>query len=479
MGVSLNDVFDAGNDILRSVTGAVETGNFSNLNLEIKRTMDDLGERMRTDRPTVTVDAESYRELDREENPYVKTYYKKDERYREVPPKNTGQTSPTAQTYARTKPAQTAADMARAAAGTAAGMAGAAAGTAANAARNAARKVKSFTAKQTTPFLQKTVGRAGSLLAIIFGAIGLASFGLSAIITLIVSVYLGVTNLDAYMAGGLLATAILGVFAGGSALLLAGGIGGKRLIDRYYEYGRLIGEKEFYRLELLALESGQKLSKVKENLHKMMRKGMLPQARFDAQETTLMLTDNAFRQYRDAEESRLMREEEEARKTRETEQVKQTAGGDEEVSRILMEGQEYLNIVRDCNAKIPDAEMTAKLSSLENIMYRIFERVKANPSSAKKVRRLMEYYLPATKKLLYAYIDLDRQPEVGDNIRKTKREIEDTLGTINDGFEKLLDSMFEDMAWDVSSDISVMKNLMQQDGLMEGNNTLHAENWEA
>jgi hypothetical protein len=34
-------------------------------------------------------------------------------------------------------------------------------------------------------------------------------------------------------------------------------------------------------------------------------------------------------------------------------------------------------------------------------------------------------------------------------------------------FEKLLDSMFEDTAWDISSDISVMKTMMQQEGLTE------------
>ena len=39
------------------------------------------------------------------------------------------------------------------------------------------------------------------------------------------------------------------------------------------------------------------------------------------------------------------------------------------------------------------------------------------------------------------------------------------MDVINDAFEKLLDSLFEDLAWDVSSDISVMKHMLQQDGL--------------
>ena len=38
----------------------------------------------------------------------------------------------------------------------------------------------------------------------------------------------------------------------------------------------------------------------------------------------------------------------------------------------------------------------------------------------------------------------------GENIKSSKKEIEDTLDTLNQAFEKLLDSVFQDTAWDVS-----------------------------
>ena len=52
-----------------------------------------------------------------------------------------------------------------------------------------------------------------------------------------------------------------------------------------------------------------------------------------------------------------------------------------------------------------------------------------------------------------------------ENIINTKRDIEEAVDTINDAFENLLDSLFEETAWDISSDISVMKTMMEQDGL--------------
>ena len=64
-----------------------------------------------------------------------------------------------------------------------------------------------------------------------------------------------------------------------------------------------------------------------------------------------------------------------------------------------------------------------------------------------------------------AYIEMDSHPMPGQNIQNSKEEIEGTLDTINDAFENLLDSFFKETALDVSTDISVMKNMMRQQGL--------------
>ena len=84
-----------------------------------------------------------------------------------------------------------------------------------------------------------------------------------------------------------------------------------------------------------------------------------------------------------------------------------------------------------------------------------------------ELKKLMDYYLPMTVKLLNAYADMDAQPVQGETIQASKREIEATLDTLNLAFEKLLDSVFQDTAMDVSSDISVLQTLLAQEGLVE------------
>ena len=84
-----------------------------------------------------------------------------------------------------------------------------------------------------------------------------------------------------------------------------------------------------------------------------------------------------------------------------------------------------------------------------------------------ELKKLMDYYLPMTVKLLNAYADMDAQSVQGENIQSSKREIEATLDTLNTAFEKLLDSIFKTTALDVSSDITVLQTLLAQEGLTE------------
>ena len=100
-------------------------------------------------------------------------------------------------------------------------------------------------------------------------------------------------------------------------------------------------------------------------------------------------------------------------------------------------------------------------------MRRIFDRAQSHPEVVPELKKLMDYYLPMTVKLLRAYADMDSQPVQGENIQSAKREIEQTLDTLNGAFEKLLDSIFKATALDVSTDISVLNTLLAQEGLTD------------
>ena len=51
------------------------------------------------------------------------------------------------------------------------------------------------------------------------------------------------------------------------------------------------------------------------------------------------------------------------------------------------------------------------------------------------------------------------------SVTKKLDHLKGTLDTINQAFENLLDSFFQDKAWDISSDITVLQTMLAQEGL--------------
>ncbi len=134
---------------------------------------------------------------------------------------------------------------------------------------------------------------------------------------------------------------------------------------------------------------------------------------------------------------------------------------------MLERGQAYLAKIRASNDDIPDAVVSQKLEQTELVLQSIFKRAQEHPEVIPDLEQLMNYYLPVTVKLLDAYEELDGQAVQSESIQNSKKEIEETLDTLNTAFEKLLDSIFKDTTWDVSTDITVLHTVLAQEGLVD------------
>ena len=87
----------------------------------------------------------------------------------------------------------------------------------------------------------------------------------------------------------------------------------------------------------------------------------------------------------------------------------------------------------------------------------------------------MNYYLPTIWKLLETYKEINDEPIVTEQMARTQQEIEQTIDTINDAFENLLEQLFRNKAWDVSSDISVLNTMLAQDGIKDSGFNINAK----
>lgn len=245
--------------------------------------------------------------------------------------------------------------------------------------------------------------------------------------------------------------------------LLGSGIRTLGWVSRFKTYRKTLGEKTHCTLERLARSVGKSVKYVRRELRQMIDQGLFLEGHMDKEETCLITSDETYRHY---EESRLQLEErqrqEAAAKAQEL-----SASQDPRVQEVLDRGNAFISQIRRCNDAIPGEEISGKISRMETIVRRIFERAEAHPEIVPDLKKLMDYYLPMTVKLLNAYADMDAQPIQGETIQASKREIEASLDTLNLAFEKLLDDLFKDTAMDVSSDISVLNTLLAQEGLTE------------
>ena len=311
----------------------------------------------------------------------------------------------------------------------------------------------------TPRYLKGTSVKIGGTFLAATGAV----FGLTSVIFLIITLIGSVITAFDVVSG-----LIIGIFAVAFisfAVMTYVGVDMVRTVGRFRQYVSVLRDREFCDIKEIASVTGRDVRKVLKDVKKMITKGWFCQGHLDEKESCLMVSEHAWNQYTALMEDMKQRKaEEQAAQKKMQEEYDRLSP---EVQKIVQAGDEYVRRIKAANDAIPGEVISAKISRMELLVDRIFDRVEQNPDSVNDMRRMMDYYLPTTMKLLEAYEELDAQPVQGENIISSKKEIEDTIDTLNIAFEKLLDSLFQDTAWDVSSDISVLHTMLAQEGLTE------------
>lgn len=138
---------------------------------------------------------------------------------------------------------------------------------------------------------------------------------------------------------------------------------------------------------------------------------------------------------------------------------------DPEQAELKKERDRAVSELRRLNDNIEDEEISAQLERMEQTASRIYDHVMAHPEKKSNVRRFMDYYLPTVLKLLNQYDRMASLGTGGSNIDASKEKIRSMLTTVSAAFDKQLDSLFQDEYMDISAEISVLEQMMKQEGL--------------
>lgn len=323
------------------------------------------------------------------------------------------------------------------------------------------KKLENQKAKERmlTLYDKNTGGRMKGMMLAISGGLLASGMGLG---TLVLSVFGAMGHMNSLVLGG---TCLLAAGALTGVGLLAGGIKKLGRQERFQKYIDTLGTHTYCNFEQLSAAVNKPVKFVKKDIKKMIDNEWFRQGHIDEQETCLITSNETYQQYTQTIKALEDKKQEEERI--QAEQKKNRESISPEVQEVLDKGNEFLDKIHKSNDAIPGVEISAKISRMELIVEKIFERAEKHPEIIPDLKKMMNYYLPMTVKLLDAYEEMDEMPVQGENIQSSKKEIEDTLDTLNQAFEKLLDSVFQETAWDVSSDISVLHTLLAQEGLTD------------
>lgn len=301
------------------------------------------------------------------------------------------------------------------------------------------------------------------------GGAGMVFFGIPALVSALAPAVAGNPEVAV--------TAILGILTAGFATLLGFGIRNLRRASKLKALQRAVGQREAVGFDDLAARMQVSPKAALAASRTLIKGGYLPEGRIDDENTTLMVTENAYHQYRQFQQSQrqTLADREAAEAARAAEAAARAAHEQDISERLTPEqrafvarGRDYVRQMDELNAAIDDAAVSERITAIQDVVGRILARAEEEPAVIAGLDRLTAYYLPTTVKLLDAYDRLEEEPIQGENISSSRSEIEHTLEVLHSAFEKLFDDTYQDLSLDVSADISVLHAMLAQEGLTEG-----------
>ncbi len=123
--------------------------------------------------------------------------------------------------------------------------------------------------------------------------------------------------------------------------------------------------------------------------------------------------------------------------------------------------------LNELDEQIPDLVVSAKLKQMRELAKLIFRTVEEQPEKEEKIRRLVDYYLPTTFRLLEHYVQMQDKQAGGETVREGMEKISSLLDSMIVALQKQLDGLYRADVVDITADIRVMEKQMAAEGLTE------------
>lgn len=228
---------------------------------------------------------------------------------------------------------------------------------------------------------------------------------------------------------------------------------------RFDVYDELLGYKGLEIIDDIALCAKQSKATVIKDLHKAVKKKLIPQGHFSRNNLVFMVSDKVYDRYMEkpAAYDRYFKHLAAERKL--------AASRSKEMAELMEFGENYIKKLNDFASLVKDKAIVRKIERIKNVVSMIFHEIDVNPSQAASLGMFVNYYLPTTEKLIDTYIAISEKKVSVSNLTTAKKEIEVALDTIVGAFERILERLYEEYEMGIVSEIDAMELVMKQEGL--------------
>lgn len=236
-----------------------------------------------------------------------------------------------------------------------------------------------------------------------------------------------------------------------------------RLTNNYVRFLRELGNNTVISIRDLASAVAQSEEKTVSDLIKMMKRGYFYQARIVEDDSLFILDIPTFKLYKE--------------KSKESIQTKTVNKDEDEVlvedlsferaKEIINQGKNSLDRIKLSQDRINDANFRTNIDKLIKNSVDILNIVEKYPDKSYALNKFSDYYLPTAAKLVETYNDFEMMRTNDKKILTSMNQINESILTIAEAFDKIKVELLSDRAMDVKTDIDTINLLLNQEGYAE------------
>ena len=242
----------------------------------------------------------------------------------------------------------------------------------------------------------------------------------------------------------------------------------KRLSNNYLRYLRELGDNTVISIKDLASAVAQSEEETTKDLLYMMKKNYFMQARIVENGKIFILDIPTFKLYKEKlEQIPSYRQNLSDDSMLEASDMSVEDLNSERAKEIIAESIKSLDKLNDEKEKIENLAFRENLGKLIDNSTAILRIIEKYPEKATGLSKFSNYYLPTSLKLVASYKDFELVNSSDPRILKSMGEIEGSIKTIGEAFDKMKIDLLDDRAMDIKTEIDTINLLLKQEGLAD------------